>query len=132
MLATVACTKSWPLPGPKSVPEFARPVAQGSYPPASQNVKKAPGKPSGSPRAVDRRNHQRRGYPLKQLREAAGLSQSQLAKAAGVPVGSIQGWEQGRRTPLLDAPARVAVAMGVSLDELAGINTAPARKPKGK
>ena len=72
------------------------------------------------------------GRRFKQLREAAGLSQSQLAKAAGVPVGSIQGWEQGRRTPLLDAAARVAVAMGVSLDELAGINTPPTSKPKAK
>jgi transcriptional regulator with XRE-family HTH domain len=71
------------------------------------------------------------GVRFKRLREAAGMSQSELAKAAGVPVGSIQGWEQGRRTPLLDAAARVAQALNVSLDELAGISPA-ARKPKAK
>jgi putative transcriptional regulator len=71
------------------------------------------------------------GKRFKQMREAAGLSQTQLAKAADVPVGSLRQWEQGRRTPLLDAAARIAVAMGVTLDELAGIAPA-ARKPKGK
>jgi transcriptional regulator with XRE-family HTH domain len=70
------------------------------------------------------------GKRFKQLREAAGLSQSQLARAADVPVGSLRQWEQGRRTPLLDAAGRIAEALGVSLDELAGIN--PRRKPKGK
>lgn len=58
---------------------------------------------------------------LKELREAAGLSQSQLAKAAEVPVGSLRNWEYARRTPLLDAAARLAKALGVTLDELAGL-----------
>jgi transcriptional regulator with XRE-family HTH domain len=71
------------------------------------------------------------GERLAALRRAAGLSQTQLAAAAGVPVGSLRQWEHGRRTPLLDAAARLAVAMGCSLDELAGIE--PARgKGKGK
>lgn len=72
------------------------------------------------------------GVRFKRLREAAGLSQSQLARAAGVPVTSLQQWEQGRRTPLLDAAARVAEALDVSLDDLAGIGQPPRRKPKGK
>jgi transcriptional regulator with XRE-family HTH domain len=72
------------------------------------------------------------GKRFKQLREANGLSQSQLARAAGVPVTSLQQWEQGRRTPLLDAAARVAEALDVSLDELAGIGSPPRRKAKGK
>jgi transcriptional regulator with XRE-family HTH domain len=74
------------------------------------------------------------GERFKALREAAGLSQTQLARAADVPVGSLRQWEQGRRTPLLDAAARIATALGVSLDELAGIETPPkpTRKPKGK
>jgi transcriptional regulator with XRE-family HTH domain len=70
---------------------------------------------------------------FKAMRKAAGLSQSQLAKAAGVPVRTYQEWEHGRRTPLLDAAARIAVALGVSLDVLAGITPPPrprARKPK--
>jgi transcriptional regulator with XRE-family HTH domain len=61
------------------------------------------------------------GKRFKRLREAAGLSQSQLARAADVPVGSLRHWEQGRRTPLLDAAARIALALKVSLDDLAGI-----------
>jgi transcriptional regulator with XRE-family HTH domain len=61
------------------------------------------------------------GTRLQRLRKAAGLSQSQLARAAGVPLGSLQQWEQGRRTPLLDAAARIAVALQCSIDDLAGI-----------
>jgi transcriptional regulator with XRE-family HTH domain len=64
---------------------------------------------------------------LKRLREAAGLSQAALAKAAGVPVGTLRGWEYARRTPLLDAAARVADALGCTLDELAG-RTPPAKR----
>jgi transcriptional regulator with XRE-family HTH domain len=60
------------------------------------------------------------GERLQRLRQAAGLSQSQLARAAGVPAGSLKNWEQGRRLPQLDAAYRLAKAIGVSLDELAG------------
>jgi transcriptional regulator with XRE-family HTH domain len=68
------------------------------------------------------------GKRFQKLRQAAGLSQSQLARAANVPVASLRQWEQGRRTPLLDAAARVAEALDVSLDDLAGIGTPPRRK----
>jgi transcriptional regulator with XRE-family HTH domain len=61
------------------------------------------------------------GNRLKQLRRQRGLSQAKLAAAAGIPVGTLRGWEYGRRTPLLDAATRVALALGVSLDKLAGI-----------
>jgi transcriptional regulator with XRE-family HTH domain len=67
---------------------------------------------------------------LKQLRQAAGLSQAALAKAAGVPLGTLRGWEYARRTPLLDAAARVADALGVTLDELAGRETKVKRRRK--
>lgn len=73
------------------------------------------------------------GKRLQQLRRRAGLSQSQLARAADVPIGSLRNWEHGRRTPLLDAAARIAKAIGVSLDELAGIGQseqAPAKKTR--
>jgi transcriptional regulator with XRE-family HTH domain len=63
---------------------------------------------------------------LKRLRERRGLSQAALARAAGVPLGTLRGWEYARRTPLLDAAARLADALGCTLDELAG------RKPKRK
>ena len=61
---------------------------------------------------------QQMGVRLQCLRQAAGLSQSGLAKAAGVPIGTLRNWEQGRRVPLLDTAARVAKALGVSLDAL--------------
>jgi transcriptional regulator with XRE-family HTH domain len=72
-----------------------------------------------------------RGELLQRLRQAAGLSQPQLAEAAGVPVATLRDWEQGRRAPPLDTAARVAVALGVSIDELAGAGPA-ARKGKAK
>jgi transcriptional regulator with XRE-family HTH domain len=58
------------------------------------------------------------GMRLQEIRQGAGLSQSGLAAAAGVPVGTLRNWEQGRRMPLLDTAARVAAALGCSLDEL--------------
>jgi transcriptional regulator with XRE-family HTH domain len=63
------------------------------------------------------------GKKLQQLRKECGMSQFQLAVASGVPVSTLQGWEQGRREPLLLAAARVAKALGVSLDQLAGLMT---------
>jgi transcriptional regulator with XRE-family HTH domain len=68
------------------------------------------------------------GHRLQLLRHQKELSQTQLAKAAGVPVGSLRNWEQGHRTPLLDAAARLAKALGISLDVLAGLADTPAPK----
>lgn len=75
------------------------------------------------------------GMRLQALRRKAGLSQSQLARAADVPISSLRNWEYGRRTPLLDAATRIAQALSVSLDELAGVSQAeapPAKKGKRK
>ncbi len=71
------------------------------------------------------------GERLKRLRQAAGMSQPQLALAAGVPVGTLREWEQGRRLPSLRGFIAVARGLGVSLDELAGIDAAT-KKGKGK
>jgi transcriptional regulator with XRE-family HTH domain len=65
---------------------------------------------------------------LKKFREAAGLSQAQLAKASGIPLRTYQDWEYTRRSPLLESAAKVAVVLGVSLDDLAGIGTPRQRK----
>jgi transcriptional regulator with XRE-family HTH domain len=72
------------------------------------------------------------GNRLKSLRRGAGLTQPQLAEAAGVPLWTLRAWEQARRTPLFDAAVKLADALGVSLDELAGRPTpAPRKKSKG-
>jgi transcriptional regulator with XRE-family HTH domain len=66
------------------------------------------------------------GRRLKRLRMAAGLSQSQLARAAGVAFGTLRNWEYDRREPLLSAAVKLAQGLGVGLDALAGV----AGKPK--
>jgi transcriptional regulator with XRE-family HTH domain len=71
------------------------------------------------------------GKRLQRLRQGAGLSQSQLADAAGVPVGTIRSIEYDRRGPLLETAVKLAGALGVSLDELAGV-TKGAQRSRGK
>ncbi|WP_291202829.1 helix-turn-helix domain-containing protein [Hyphomonas sp.] len=39
------------------------------------------------------------------IRERSGLSQAEFARSIGVAVGTLRGWEQGRRRP--EGPARV-------------------------
>jgi transcriptional regulator with XRE-family HTH domain len=60
------------------------------------------------------------GQRLQELRERAGLTQPALAEAAGVPVGSLRNWEQGLVLPQLPAAYRLAKALSITLDELAG------------
>ena len=67
---------------------------------------------------------------LQQARLAAGLSQSQLARAAGVPVGTLQGWEQGRRTPLADVLPCLVGALGCAYEDILGPPVAPVPAPK--
>jgi transcriptional regulator with XRE-family HTH domain len=70
------------------------------------------------------------GVRLKKLRQERGLSQAELARLSGIPKGTLLQWEYGLRTPLLDAAMRLADALEITLDELAG-REPPARKPKG-
>ncbi len=56
------------------------------------------------------------------IRAKTGLSQSAFAKSIGVAIGTLQGWEQGRRRP--EGPARVLLALidkkpSIVQDELA-------------
>jgi transcriptional regulator with XRE-family HTH domain len=55
---------------------------------------------------------------IQKLREQAGLSQSELARKAGVPVRSVQNWEQGHRLPRPQALLPLAGALGVAVDKL--------------
>ena len=53
---------------------------------------------------------------LRELRERAGLTQSQLAQSSGVPLGSIRNYEQGQREPYWSVAFRLAAALGVSVE----------------
>jgi transcriptional regulator with XRE-family HTH domain len=80
------------------------------------------------------------GAVLQELRKAAGLSQSELARLAGESVDSLRNWEQGRVLPKIDAVTKIAKALGVSLDLLAfregdgseAQKRGPGRPPKQK
>lgn len=50
------------------------------------------------------------GQMVIRRRESLGLSQSQFAAALGVSVRTLQGWEQGRRTPRLGGMVERAIA----------------------
>jgi transcriptional regulator with XRE-family HTH domain len=70
------------------------------------------------------------GERLQQLRHAAGLTQTQLADAADVPVGSLRNWERGRRKPTIDIAARLATAIGCTLGQLGGTEPMPKKGKK--
>jgi transcriptional regulator with XRE-family HTH domain len=52
------------------------------------------------------------------LREAAGLTQLQVANAMGVRVTSYRNWERGRRIPMVTMALPLARALGVSAEVL--------------
>lgn len=73
------------------------------------------------------------GQRLQRLRQEAGMSQSQLAMTAAIPLGTLRNLEQDRRIPRLDRADALARAMGVSLDKLTGDAFAnPKRKTQRK
>ena len=72
------------------------------------------------------------GQRIAQLRRERGLSQEALAAAAGVPVGTLRGWEYGRRTPLLDAAAKLAKALKCTIDDIAPPVEIPGDRPAKK
>jgi transcriptional regulator with XRE-family HTH domain len=57
---------------------------------------------------------------LKQLREKAGLTQSALASATGLGLGTIRDYEQGKKEPTLRSAARLAAALGATVEEFVG------------
>ena len=58
------------------------------------------------------------GQRLVDLRKKARLSQRQLAREVGVPVATLRNWEHDRRVPGLMVGARLAKALGVSVEQL--------------
>jgi transcriptional regulator with XRE-family HTH domain len=61
------------------------------------------------------------GEIIRRLRQDAGLSQAGLASAAGVHARQINRYESGDQQPALGVAHRLAQALGVTLDELAGV-----------
>ena len=60
---------------------------------------------------------------LKRLREAAGLSQVQLALRLGVSQGTVANWERGFRVPQTGSLIKIANILGCGVDALLGLNT---------
>lgn len=55
---------------------------------------------------------------IKEIREAAGMSQESLATASGVTRVSIARYEAGERVPSLEIAARIARALNCKIDDL--------------
>jgi transcriptional regulator with XRE-family HTH domain len=69
---------------------------------------------------------------LKRCREAAGFTQASFAEKIGVPLRTVQNWEQGHREPGLAVLATLAKALSVSVDVLvAGGEKPNPKKPRG-
>lgn len=67
---------------------------------------------------------------LRQLREAAGLTQIQLALRVGVTQGTIANWERGARLPQLENLVRISNILGCGVDELLGLGAEPEPAPR--
>jgi transcriptional regulator with XRE-family HTH domain len=67
---------------------------------------------------------------LRELRTAAGLTQAELAKKAGLSQKAISDWEQARREPLWSNVVALAAALGV--DALAFLKQPKERPPAGR
>ncbi len=72
------------------------------------------------------------GKRIAALRVAAGLSQPQLAKRAGVPIGTLRNWEQDLRQPYASALQALAVALGVEVGPLLDGVTFPTQEKPGR
>lgn len=57
---------------------------------------------------------------LRKIREDKGLSQGELATATGLQPSAVSHFEAGRRSPSFDNLAKLADALGVSIDFLLG------------
>jgi GTP pyrophosphokinase len=70
------------------------------------------------------------GSRLREMREARGLSQKELAEQLGITQVAISGWERGAREPDLEMMVRLAEFFGVGLTEF--VEPAPRRRPGKK
>jgi transcriptional regulator with XRE-family HTH domain len=69
---------------------------------------------------------------LKQLREAAGLTQAALALKSGLSLGVVRDYEQGRKGPALRSAFKLAEALGVPVEAFKdGAEADPSSDPEG-
>lgn len=57
-------------------------------------------------------------HRIRQAREDAGRTQAELALAAGIPLRTLGAYERGSIVPPINRAARIADALGLSLNEL--------------
>ncbi len=67
------------------------------------------------------------GETIRRRRKELGLSQTELARAAGVHLRQIRRYENNEQQPVLDVAVRLAAALGLSLGQLAGEVTSQPR-----
>ena len=71
------------------------------------------------------------GEHMRSLREGAGLSRSELARRAGVPVSTLRRWEGDRGFPGLPALLRLAQTLGLRVERFAeGIEDPEEEEPQ--
>lgn len=58
------------------------------------------------------------GANIRRIRKAAGMTQEELAAKAGVSLGSIQGYEQGKYMPKGVNSRKIALALDICYSEL--------------
>lgn len=61
---------------------------------------------------------------IKQLREAAGLTQRELGERIGVSGPAVAMWETGENRPTLTNLEKLSDVLGVSVDAILGRNSA--------
>lgn len=64
----------------------------------------------------------RQHMKIKEYREAAGLSQSDLSKIMGVDTAAVNRWDSNKSLPRTDKLPKLADLFGCSIDELFGRN----------
>jgi transcriptional regulator with XRE-family HTH domain len=78
-------------------------------------------------------NADRFGVRLRELREAAGMTQQQLAERVGVRWEAVSRWERGVREPLWSNVLALAEALGVDCTAFQQPATgAPPRERRGR
>ena len=75
---------------------------------------------SSRPYSSDVKIENDHGKRLKQLRQAAGLSQRQLAERVGVIHSNINYWENSSKLPRAELLIPIAKSLGVSVEVLLG------------